>query len=261
MTIAPREGLFGSPVSRRVSGGIVVTLSRATVPDAELPEHCHHNAHAVLAIDAGYRTRARPDESDAQAGVAVLNPCHTVHRDRFARTGARFLAVEWSPSIVDAEGTPCELDPASAGGIMARMVGPALAASGDGPARLETLALDLVAAFEPRHESRAPVGWRQKADRALDEIAARPGGGVVDAAGIVGVHPVHFARVWRRQSGEAPAASLLRRRTRNALAMLDQDRALSDIAADCGFADQAHLTRSLRRFFGTTPAALRRHFS
>lgn len=257
LTAARRGGLFGSPVSRRIAGGITVTLSRATVPDAELPEHSHDTAHAVLAIDAGYRTRARQGEQDAEAGIAVFNPCGTVHRDRFASTGARFLAVDWSHDLVEEEGAARDLGRGEALAILSKMVG-AMTHDGDG---LEALALDLVAAMEPRHESRAPVTWWRRAEVVLDEVAGLSGAGIADAARIVGVHPVHFARVWRRETGEAPAASLLRRRTMNALAMLDEDRALSDIAAECGFSDQAHLTRSMRRFAETTPAGLRRHFS
>ena len=253
----PGGGLFGSPVSRRIAGGITVTLSRATVPDADLPEHAHDTAHAVLAIDEGYRSRARVGECDAEAGMAVFNPCGTVHRDRFARTGARFLAVEWSQDLVEDEGNPRDLEPAGGAAILSAMVG---AMIGD-PDRLETLALDLAAAIEPRYEGRRAVGWWRAAQSAIEEAATMPEAGVAEAARIVGVHPVHFARVWRWQTGEAPSASLLRRRTVNALALFDEDRSLSDIAFSCGFADQSHLTRSVRRFVGTTPAALRRHFS
>jgi transcriptional regulator GlxA family with amidase domain len=37
----------------------------------------------------------------------------------------------------------------------------------------------------------------------------------------------------------------------------DRDSSLSEIAADCGFADQSHFTRHFRRLFGTTPGAYR----
>jgi AraC-like DNA-binding protein len=40
--------------------------------------------------------------------------------------------------------------------------------------------------------------------------------------------------------------------------MLSTDKALSEIAAECGLADQSHFTRLFRRFVGESPAAWRR---
>ena len=37
----------------------------------------------------------------------------------------------------------------------------------------------------------------------------------------------------------------------------DRGVPLAEVAADCGFADHAHMTRSLRRHLGTTPSRLR----
>jgi AraC family transcriptional regulator len=70
----------------------------------------------------------------------------------------------------------------------------------------------------------------------------------------------HFAQVFRQLTGHAPHQYLLRVRlshARKLLAQENQDLSLSDIAAACGFSDQAHLGRHFRRAFGTTPAAFR----
>lgn len=47
-------------------------------------------------------------------------------------------------------------------------------------------------------------------------------------------------------------------RARRAVLRLAQGRPLAEVACDCGFSDQAHMTRDLLRWFGTTPARLRR---
>lgn len=47
-------------------------------------------------------------------------------------------------------------------------------------------------------------------------------------------------------------------RARTAVDLLERGRPIIDVALDLGFADQAHLTRSLKRLTGQTPAAIRR---
>ena len=71
----------------------------------------------------------------------------------------------------------------------------------------------------------------------------------------------HFAQAFRQLTGHAPHQYLLRVRLSHARKLLtqeNQDLSLSDIAATCGFSDQAHLGRHFRRAFGTAPAAFRR---
>jgi AraC family transcriptional regulator len=52
---------------------------------------------------------------------------------------------------------------------------------------------------------------------------------------------------------------VIRRRVERAQGlMLATDASLSDIALDCGLADQSHLTRLFRRIVGESPRAWRR---
>ena len=46
------------------------------------------------------------------------------------------------------------------------------------------------------------------------------------------------------------------RRAQVARELLDQGIAICDVVAQAGYADQAHLTRSMRRFIGHTPAQI-----
>jgi methylphosphotriester-DNA--protein-cysteine methyltransferase len=47
-------------------------------------------------------------------------------------------------------------------------------------------------------------------------------------------------------------------RARRATAQLQRGAAIADVAQDAGYYDQAHLTRSLKRFVGQTPAQVAR---
>jgi transcriptional regulator GlxA family with amidase domain len=69
----------------------------------------------------------------------------------------------------------------------------------------------------------------------------------------------HFGRAFRNSFGEPPHEYVIRRRIERAQGlMLSTDASLSDIALDCGLADQSHLTRLFRRIVGESPRAWRR---
>jgi AraC-like DNA-binding protein len=72
----------------------------------------------------------------------------------------------------------------------------------------------------------------------------------------VGWSHKHLITRFKQQIGVTPhlAARLLRLST--VWRHLDDEQSWARIAAECGYADQAHLTREFRRFTGTTPAAL-----
>ena len=72
------------------------------------------------------------------------------------------------------------------------------------------------------------------------------------------MHSVHFAATFRRFLGCSLGEYQRRRRFEYARQKLaDRSMTLAEIAASAGFADQAHLTRTFKRFSGMTPAAYR----
>jgi AraC family transcriptional regulator len=80
-----------------------------------------------------------------------------------------------------------------------------------------------------------------------------------DLAMIARLNPSHFGRAFRNSFGEPPHEYVIRRRVERAQGlMLSTDAPLSEIALDCGLADQAHLSRLFRRIVGETPRAWRR---
>ena len=80
-------------------------------------------------------------------------------------------------------------------------------------------------------------------------------------AGLVRLSTSHFCRSFKVSVGDTPHAYIMRRRLERAQAMmLESTESLSQIAAACGLADQAHLTRLFRRYTGQTPFNWRRAF-
>lgn len=69
----------------------------------------------------------------------------------------------------------------------------------------------------------------------------------------------YFSAAFRASFGTSPHDYICRRRIEQAKhLMVHTQTPLSEIALDCGFADQSHLSRVFRRITGHTPAAWRR---
>lgn len=90
---------------------------------------------------------------------------------------------------------------------------------------------------------------------ATSELAA--GGRLRDVARAIGVSPRTLQRRLRQRELAPPEFWRSLGRARRAALELCGDGALVEIAAACGFSDQAHMTRELKRWFAMTPAQLR----
>jgi AraC-like DNA-binding protein len=82
---------------------------------------------------------------------------------------------------------------------------------------------------------------------------------LAEPAAACGLSPGYFARAFRRSMGMPPHRWVLLQRVLRAKSLLrDADRALGDIAAACGFADQSHFTRVFTGIVGASPGAWRK---
>ena len=82
---------------------------------------------------------------------------------------------------------------------------------------------------------------------------------LADIAGAVNRSPSHFARQFRASLGIPPHQYLVVLRLKKAQHLLEHTRdSIAEIAFECGFSHQEHLTRMFRRWCETTPAAYRR---
>jgi AraC family transcriptional regulator len=78
-------------------------------------------------------------------------------------------------------------------------------------------------------------------------------------ADVLGLTPCLFARQFRRSFGIPPYAYVTAQRLERARHLLAiTAEPIKGIALDCGFSDQAHLTRMFRAAFAQTPAVFRR---
>ncbi|MDE0853407.1 MAG: AraC family transcriptional regulator [Nevskia sp.] len=107
--------------------------------------------------------------------------------------------------------------------------------------------------------SGALASWQER--RAKEAISAQLDGGLsLDAlAAECGLSRSYFARAFRRTTGKPPHQWLLEQRVEAAKRLLMTSTAsLSEIALECGFADQSHFTRVFARLTGAPPGSWRR---
>lgn len=116
-----------------------------------------------------------------------------------------------------------------------------------------------------RHKSRRVSNTGQMLSRevirAIDFMDANADRsiGLQDIADAAFRSPSHLARVFSSELGVPPHRYLIGMRVKRAQHMLARtDRPIVEIALDCGFTHQEHLTRLFRKHLDTTPAAYRR---
>ncbi len=74
-----------------------------------------------------------------------------------------------------------------------------------------------------------------------------------DLANLVYITPYHLARLFSQQIGIPPHKYLENVRIRHAERLLQAGISIADVAYATGFSSQSHLTRTFKRFIGTTP--------
>ncbi len=94
------------------------------------------------------------------------------------------------------------------------------------------------------------VQARLEGDLSLDEMAQS-----------VGLSTAHFARVFRKSTGETPHQFVLRQKLERARAMLRAPGArVLDVAVACGFKTQQHFAQAFREIWGVSPTEYRQDF-
>jgi AraC-like DNA-binding protein len=101
--------------------------------------------------------------------------------------------------------------------------------------------------------------WQERRAREFLRANIKRGVALKEVARECGLSVGHFSRAFRRTLGVAPHNWLIEQRIVLSKEKLRDNRlSLTDVAAECGFSDQSHLTRVFRQAVGVTPGAWRR---
>jgi AraC-like DNA-binding protein len=140
-----------------------------------------------------------------------------------------------------------------------------LAAAGRGEETDEATVALAAGALEQVDRARVASGRpaTERARRAIADgarvlLADEPRSSLVQLARALSVSPHHLSRVFSEQTGSTISTHRRRIRVRAVLDRLEHgEQDLARLAADVGFADHGHLTRTVRRETGATPSRLR----
>lgn len=259
---------FGRYAHRRQVGDASLADLAPTVPEHEVHTHTHDDGHFLLLLGGNYLSSAHGMPAACSVPMLVVNPPGTTHRDRFHGDGAggRFFTLSLTADTWRAADAIATL-PSHAMRMPVSGFVPAYRLWRELPhwddasvlvAEAEIQGLLAEAAFGARLANDEGPAWLGRArERLLDDSLDRPA--LSELAAHAGVHPVYFARAFRRRYGCSPGEFLRRCRLERALDLLaDANLSVAAIASGCGFADQAHFSHVFRRAHGLSPLAYRR---
>ena len=213
-------------------------------PYRVVERHSHEEAYFVFVLDGLYVSSAVGADAISRGQTLVFNPPGTTHRDRFEARArvmeGRFLTISIASDLfasATSEGiaphSATALSDANAIATAARIARACAGCSDSSALHAESLAMSLLSAAvcPPRIGARVPPHWLSVAEELLRD-ACDQDVRIADLAAVAGVHPVHFARVFRHVNQCTPADYLRHRRVERAEVLLRSSaRPLSEIAA------------------------------
>lgn len=252
---------YGAFEVRRTAG--IFDLSTLAAR-SHVDHHTHTDAHFVFVLEGVYASSAQNADDPGGPGTLIYNPPGTTHRDRFLSAQGRFFGLS-----VPA-GRLSELEDGARFAERAHRIRhpqtmalalTAVRAMNDSASTsdtlLESVLLEIVGAVEQRRPKcgGTPPKWLARTCEMLrDELPTSVG----RVAAVMGVHPVHLARVFRHHLGLSPGEYARRCRIERATDLLLRgSESLADVAAAAGYADQSHFSREFARETGMSPRRFR----
>ena len=212
-------------------------LRHALIPGETIPRHIHDEAYAAVVLDGGYEEAGECGRWRVRAGDVLLHgrfSAHWNHRPGKALVLNLPLATDMPlPAMMRASDPDllarlAERDPIEAAAALTETLRPGQMALADTP--------DQLAQALSNDDAPAVEAW------------ARDHGVTRETA----------FRWFRDAYGVGPARFRVEARARRAWrAIVEGDATLAQIAADLGFADQAHMSRDVKDLTGRAPGAWR----
>lgn len=201
-----------------------------------LARHRHAEGYIALVLAGSYVEAGAGPRIAARPGDVILHGSYDAHQDDFGRAGATVLNLPLTCGIPrygrvedpDLVARMAERDPVAAVALVAETMAALDAQPADWP--------DLLAEALSGDEEIALGGWAHR----------------------IGIAPQSLSRGFRQAYGVSPKRYRLEQRTQAALRrMAGWNGTLAGLAAEAGFADQAHFARTVSDMTGASPQQLK----
>jgi AraC-like DNA-binding protein len=212
---------------------------RQTIRAFAFDRHIHEQPYAAIVLSGCYEEAGDLGRLRVHEGNVVLHDAFEMHLDRFPASGAELLNVPLPPQCLFQPGLGAIDDPDS----FVRLA--------------EKSEAEAAALLVSTVKTRTPesLDWPDELAAALLEDQSLS---LSHWARVKGINTWSLSRGFTQVFDVAPSAFRARARARHAWKVIRKSRApLARIAAHCGFADQSHMTRSIKSMTGATPRAWR----
>jgi AraC-like DNA-binding protein len=226
---------------RRITPGV------DTLPcSLRLPWHRHLRAYATVVLAGSYEEAGYVGRIRATAGDVLIHPALDCHANRIIFAGLKLIRLDWS-------------DTSGIGGLYHLDDPDELART----AERDVLEATHLLEHALRTKSQPSPGQKNDwPDLLLADLAKNASMEIGGWAEVNGLARETVSRGFAAAYGIAPSILRAELRARSAwLRITRGSECLCRIAAETGFADQAHMTRWIHRITGASPARWRRNVS
>jgi len=253
---------------RKVADSILTEYSYP--PETKITRHSHTLPYFSIILHGAYDETHGNKIRECKPAMLFFHPEGEVHADRFRGDLCQIfcfeLGTQWLERASKCSLTlnhPVEFPSGSAVWLASRLYRELYATDAASSLVVEGLLLEIVAEvgrYIPGGVRSRPPGWLEQA-KELIRTNFSESTSLNAVAEVVGVHPIHLSREFRRYYHQGIGEYVRRLRIEFACReMAGSQTPLLDIAVAAGFADHGHFTRTFKCLTGLTPSQYRATF-
>jgi len=243
-------------------------VEAAYLPNQAHPKHSHERSTFCLVLGGNFTESYGRDSLTCSTSTLLFYPAGEVHMEHFHSAGTRCFIIEVQPAwlnrlrkysiLID---QPANFHGGKIPGLAMRAYREFRALDEFSTLAIEGFMFEMIAEisrYSQRLRDGRPIARIELVRELIHErFSESLTLGAISE--LVGLHPVYVAQAFRKAYGSTVGEYTRGLRIESACRELSKvDLPIARIAANAGFFDQSHFTRTFRRLMGVTPAEYRK---